>query len=225
MSQFIPAGNAGAPEALVPSMRIEIWSDVVCPWCYVGKRRFEQALAEFPGDVEVEYRAFELDPSPDRDPDESEAQMLARKFGRTEQQARQMLDEMTRTAAGEGLEFHYDTVVQANTFLAHQLIAYATSRGLGREAKERLLRAHFTDGLDVGDQDTLVRLADEIGLDGAADALASGAYAGTVREQQEQARAFGITGVPFFVIDRKYGVSGAQPSAAFLQVLQQAAAG
>ena len=210
-------------------MKVEIWSDVVCPWCYVGKRRFEQALARFagPADIEIEYRAYELDPSPGRDKTQTEAQLLAAKFGQSAADAERMLATMTQTAAGEGLSFDFATVVAANTFRAHQVIALAADRGVQGAVKERLLKAHFEQGLDVEDVETLARLGAEAGLD--ADevraALTDGRYAETVRAQQEDGRQLGITGVPFFVFDRTYGVSGAQPPEVFLEVLEKAAAG
>jgi len=210
-------------------MEIEIWSDVVCPWCYVGKRRFEKALTRFAGaeDVHIEYRAYELDPSPARDKTQSEAQLLAAKFGQSVADAEQMLAVMTKTAAGEGLAFDFTTVVSANTFTAHQVIALAAHHGVQGAVKERLLKAHFEQGLDVEDVDTLARLGAEAGLD--ADevraALGDGRYAETVCAQQEDARRLGITGVPFFVFDRKYGVSGAQSPEVFLEVLEKTAAG
>jgi predicted DsbA family dithiol-disulfide isomerase len=213
-------------------VRVEIWSDVVCPWCYVGKRRFEAALARFEhrDEVEVEWKAFELDPTTTSlpqgeavDPD-AMATLLSTKYGMGVEQAREMLTSMTATAAEEGLEYHLDRTVPANTFLAHQVIHLAAASGVQGAVKERLLRAHFTEGQAVGDPDVLVRLAAEAGLDAdrVRSALAEGSEAAAVRAQQQEARALGATGVPFFVVDRRYGVSGAQPADAFLQVLQQA---
>lgn len=210
-------------------MKIEIWSDVVCPWCYVGKRRFEKALARFAGagEVEIEYRAYELDPSPGRDKRQTQAQMLAAKFGQSVPEAERMLATMTKTAAGEGLAFDFATVVGANRFRAHQVIALAADRAVQGAVTERLLKAHFEQGLDVEDVETLATLGASAGLD--ADeiraVLADERYAETVRTQEEDARRLGITAVPFFVFDRKYGVSGAQPPEVFLEVLEKAAAG
>ncbi|HEX4015482.1 MAG TPA: DsbA family oxidoreductase [Frankiaceae bacterium] len=209
-------------------MKVEIWSDVVCPWCYIGKRRFEKALAEFAhrDDVEIEWKAFELDPSAVSGArhEGDYAGRLARKYGMDVEQARQMLDSMTATAAAEGLDFHFERAVRANTVDAHQVIHLAGLRGVQDAVKERLLRGYFTEGEAVADRETLVRLAAEAGLDASEvrSALEGQSYLPNVREDQREAQAFGISGVPFFVIDRKYGVSGAQPPAALLEVLEQA---
>ena len=210
-------------------MKVEIWSDVVCPWCYVGKRRFEQALARFThGDeVEVEWKSFELDPGArsaapgDGGPDY--ADRLAKKYSTTRAGAQQMLDSMTLAAAAEGLDFRFDLAVSANTFEAHQVIHLAAARGLQDQVKERLLRGYFTEGEAVGDRAVLVRLAAEAGLDAAEveKALEEQEYATAVRADEAEAGALGISGVPFFVIDRKYGVSGAQPADQLLQVLER----
>jgi predicted DsbA family dithiol-disulfide isomerase len=209
-------------------VKVEIWSDVVCPWCYIGKRRFEAALAQFPhrADVEVEWKAFELDPNATSGAQHEgdHAGRLARKYGMDVAQAKQMLETMTATAAAEGLEFHFERAVRANTVDAHQVIHLAGLRGVQDAMKERLLRAYFTEGEAVADRETLVRLAAEAGLatDEVRAALEDQTYLGAVRHDEQEATAFGISGVPFFVIDRKYGVSGAQPAAALLQVLEQA---
>jgi predicted DsbA family dithiol-disulfide isomerase len=212
-------------------VKVEIWSDVVCPWCYVGKRRFEAALARFPhrDAVEVEWKAFELDPTSVSAPAAAElpaddhAAKLARKFGTDLTSAKQMLAQMTQTAAGEGLDFHFERVRSANTVLAHQLIHLAGERGVQDAVKERLMRAYVVEGEAVGDPDTLVRLAAEAGLDEAEArrVLQEQTYLDAVRADQAEAKALGITGVPFFVIDRQYGISGAQPADALLQVLEQ----
>ena len=213
-------------------MKVEIWSDVVCPWCHIGKRRFEAALARFPHreHVEIEWKSFELDPgavsAPAGQPagPTEYAERLARKYGTTLQGAQQMTDTMTVQAAAEGLDFRFDQAVRANTFDAHQVIHLAGLRGVQDAVKERLLRAYFTEGEAVGDRETLARLAAEAGLD--ADevraALDDQRYAGAVRADEAEAGAIGISGVPFFVVDRKYGVSGAQPAEALLQVLERA---
>lgn len=204
--------------ALTPStpdrLRVDIWSDIACPWCYIGKRRFEAALAEFPhaDAVEVVWHSFELDAAaPARNP-LGMRDALARKYGRSASEAQAMMDHMTEVAAAEGLDYHFGAVQLANTFLAHQLIHFAAEHGQQDEMKERLLRAYFTEGAVMSDVDTLSRLAAEVGLDGRAAraALDSGQYAGAVRADEAQAQAFGISGVPFFVLGGKYGVSGAQ---------------
>jgi predicted DsbA family dithiol-disulfide isomerase len=207
-------------------MRVEIWSDVVCPWCYVGKRRFEQALASFPhrDEVEVVWRSFELDPAAPAGRTEGQAAHLAQKYGRTLEQAQDMLDSMTATAAQEGLDFRFDVMRGGSTFDAHRLLHLAAERGVQDALKERLLRATFTEGEPVSDPETLVRLAAEAGLDAdeARAVLRSGRYADEVRADQRDAQRFGISAVPFFVVDRTYGVSGAQPAAVLRQVLDRA---
>ena len=210
-------------------MKVEIWSDIACPWCYVGKRRFEAALAQFPhrDQVEVRWRSFELDPgavSAATAEESAYVDRLARKYGMSLPQSQQMLDSMTATASVAGLDFHFERAVAANTFDAHQVIHLAAEHGLQDAMKERLLRAHFTEGLPVGDRDTLVRLAAEVGVDAGETtrALESQAHAAAVRADEEEAGSLGISGVPFFVVDRTYGVSGAQPAEQLLSVLERA---
>jgi predicted DsbA family dithiol-disulfide isomerase len=207
-------------------VKVEIWSDIVCPWCYIGKRRFEAALAEFEhaDAVEIEYRAFELDPTPGRDKTITEAQMLANKFGIAPAQAEQMLADVTRQAQAVGLRFDFDHAIGANTFLAHQLLAYADEHGLQAATKERLLQAHFEQGADVEDLETLIRLGSEVGLepDEVRDVLSDNRYESTVRQQEQEAGALGIRGVPFFVIDRRFGISGAQSPETFTAALERA---
>ena len=223
---------APAPGAVDPAVKVEIWSDVVCPWCSIGKRRFEAALARFPhaGSVEVEWRAFELDPSAVSAPASQPAvpgdyaARLAAKYGTSVAQAQAMIDSMTAAAAAEGLDFHFERAVAANTADAHQVIHLGGLRGVQDAVKERLLRAYFTEGEAVGDREVLVRLGAEAGLDAGEvrAVLAEGRYLSVVRAEEAEAAALGITGVPFFVVDRKYGVSGAQPPEAILAVLERA---
>jgi len=207
-------------------MRVDIWSDVVCPWCYIGKRRFEQALARFPAadQVEVRWHSFELDPTSPGDRGGRYVDRLAEKYGRSTEQAQQMLDTMTTAASGEGLDFHFERARPSGTFDAHRLLHLAAERGVQDAVKERLLRATFTEGEPVADADTLVRLGAEAGLDPdeARTVLASDAYADDVRSDEAQAQQVGISGVPFFVVDGRYGVSGAQPPDLLLEVLQKA---
>ena len=207
-------------------MKVEIWSDVVCPWCAIGKRRFEKALAQFAhrDEVEVRWRSFELDPTAPREREGDLADHLAEKYGMSRENARGMEKQMSDTAAGEGWEFHLEHARNGNTFDAHRLIHLAAERGIQDAVKERLLKAYLTDGERIGDADTLAGLGAEAGLDAeeARAVLASDRYADEVRADEGQARAFGINGVPFFVIDRKYGVNGAQPAAALLEVLETA---
>lgn len=208
-------------------MRVEIWSDVVCPWCYIGKRRLEEALTRFgrEDEVQVEWRSFELDPSAVTQTGAGGyAERLAGKYGTDVAQAQRMLEQMAATAAVEGLDLRFEQAVHANTFDAHQVIHLAGLRGVQDAVKERLMLAYFTQGRPVGDRDELVALGEQAGLDAAEvrEALAAQTYASDVRSDEEQAQALGITGVPFFVVDRRYGVSGAQPAEALLQVLERA---
>jgi predicted DsbA family dithiol-disulfide isomerase len=209
-------------------LKVEIWSDVVCPWCYIGKRRFEAALERFPhrDEVEVEWKAFELDPtstSGTRSSAGDHARHISTKYGIDLAQAQGMLDNVTSNAAGEGLEVHFEKAIGANTFDAHQVIHLGGLRGVQDAVKERLMRAYFIEGEPVGDRETLIRLAQEAGLDPAEvrTALESQQYADDVRSDENDAKALGINGVPFFVVERKYGVSGAQPADALLEVLEQ----
>jgi len=205
-------------------MKVEIWSDVVCPWCYIGKRRFEQALERFPhaDEVEVTYRSFELDPGAPQQRTGTHDEHLARKYGMTVERAHQLNEQMTQTAAAEGLDFHFERIRGGNTFDAHRLLHHAAAQGKQLELKERLLLATFTEGEPVADRDALARLAKEVGIDDAEEVLASDRYSDDVRADEQQATAYGISGVPFFVVDGKYGVSGAQPADLLVQVLERA---
>ena len=206
-------------------IRVDIWSDVACPWCYIGKRRFESALGQFPqrDQVEVVWHSFELDPSARPLNPIAMRDGLAMKYSISPAQAQGSLDHMTQTAAQEGLEYHFDRVKLANTFQAHQLIHYAAEQGQGDAMKERLLRAYMSEGQNVNDLDTLQKLAAEVGLDAGAAraALEAGTYAQAVRYDEQQAQQLGITGVPFFVLGGKYGVSGAQAPETLLGALSQ----
>jgi predicted DsbA family dithiol-disulfide isomerase len=207
-------------------MRVDIWSDVVCPWCYIGKRNFEAALAGFEhgGDVEVRWRSFELDPRAPAVREGDYAVRLAQKYGVAVVDAERMVAAMTSAAAGAGLHFDFERARPGNTFDAHRLIHLAGERGVQDAVKERLLRATFTEGEPIGDRDTLVRLAGDAGLaEGeAAAVLDSDAYAAEVRADERQALELGITAVPFFVIDGIFGVPGAQPPDVLARVLQRA---
>jgi predicted DsbA family dithiol-disulfide isomerase len=207
-------------------MQVEIWSDVVCPFCYVGKRRFEAALAAFRhrDRVEVTWRSFELDPHAPRSVTGGLVDRLASKYGVPREQAAAMNANVVAMAAAEGIDFRVDDARPGNTLDAHRLLHHAAAHGLQDAANERLLRAYFSEGRAIGDRDTMVGLAAEVGLD--ADAvramLAGEAHVDDVRADEREAARFGIQGVPFFVIDRAYGVSGAQPVEAFAQVLERA---
>lgn len=206
-------------------MQVEIWSDVVCPWCYVGKRNFEAALSEFAhaDEVEVVWRAFELDPSAPTRRDLSMDEVLQRKYGMTAEAAQKANSQMTTLAASVGLEYHLDRVVLSNTFDAHRLIHLAATQGLGDAMKERLLRAYFTEGLAVGDHEVLTTLAAEVGLaPEAVEALWEGDdFAQEVRDDELRATDLGASGVPFFLIEGMLAVPGAQPPDVHLRALER----
>ncbi|HEU4697855.1 MAG TPA: DsbA family oxidoreductase [Gemmatimonadales bacterium] len=207
-------------------MKIEIWSDIACPWCAIGKRRFERALEQFePRDaVEVIWRSFELDPTAPRRHGQPQAELLAAKYGVPLAQAQAMNARMAGEAAKEGLRFDLDGAQVGNTFDAHRLIHFAAAEGRRDAVVDRLFRAYLAEGRAIGESDVLVEIAAEAGLDAAAvrAMLASDAYAAAVRADEARARMFGITGVPFFAIDERVGVSGAQPPEVLLEVLREA---
>ena len=207
-------------------LTVEIWSDVVCPWCYIGKRRFEAALEAFEhaDEVTVMWRSFELDQEAPRQPEGTAAERLAAKYGMSVERAETLNAEMTERAAGEGLEFHFETARGGNTFDAHRLIHLAATYGHQAAAQERLMRAYFTDGEAIADPETLIRLMTELGVEEAEarDVLATERFTDDVREDELLASQLGIQGVPFFVFERKLGVSGAQPPEVLVQALQRA---
>jgi predicted DsbA family dithiol-disulfide isomerase len=207
------------------AIKVDIWSDVQCPWCYIGKRKFEAAVAGFDGEVEIEYHSFELAPDTPVDFEGTPKQYLAERKGISAAQADEMLNRVTGIAASVGLDYDYDHVHQTNTIKAHELLHYAKSQGRQVDMKERLLKAYFVDGRHVGRIEDLADLASEIGLDRdeVVTALTDERYLADVKADVAQAEAYGINGVPFFVFDEKYGVSGAQDSATFANVLAQAA--
>jgi predicted DsbA family dithiol-disulfide isomerase len=211
------------PQKLV----VQVWSDVACPWCYIGKRRLEAALRQFDhaSDIGVLYRSFELDPSAPRVPAKAggHAEMLARKYGMSLPQAEEKLRQMTDLGKKENIDFHFDRLRHGNTFDAHRLIHMADEQGLQGAMKERLMRAYFSEGEAMNDTGTLARLAGEVGLDvAAARAMLTGkAFAEAVRADEETAHEAGIHGVPFFLIGR-YGVSGAQPAHFLAEALAKA---
>ena len=218
-------GNIRPGRRVRTLVRIEIWSDVVCPWCYIGKRRFEAALRRFPGaaDVTVTFRAFQLDPSAPPGAAMPVREVYERKFGPG--QADQIIDRVTAMAAEEGLTFHMDRAVRANTLLAHRLLWLAEQRGVQEAVKERLLRAYFGDGRNVGDPDTLADLAAECGLDReeVLGFLASDAGETEVAGDLTDALELGITAVPTYVFDGRWSVPGAQDPDTFLRVLERVA--
>jgi len=214
------------------TLQIDIWSDIACPWCLIGKRRFDRALAAFPhrDQVSVTYRSFQLDPSLPESWDGTETDYLAQVKGLDPAQVRQMLAQVTSVAAEEGLHYDFDALVVANSLKAHRLLHAArradeggTGAAVTVRLKEALLTGHFERGLDIGDDDSLVALAVDAGLPGAAarEALSDPALERAVQEDLAAARRLGIQGVPFYVLDGRYGISGAQPTEAFAQALAQ----
>jgi len=207
-------------------MKIEIWSDVICPWCYIGKRRFEMALADFAqrDEVQVIWRSFELNAKAPRQHPGTLNELLASKYGVSPQEAAAMNARVSGVAKEVGLEYHLEHARPGNTFDAHRLLHFAAARGLGDRATERVMHAYFSESLTVGDRAALARLAPEFGI-AESDALAmleSDAYADAVRADEARAAGFGISGVPFFVFDEQFGISGAQPVEVFAEALQQA---
>jgi predicted DsbA family dithiol-disulfide isomerase len=204
---------------------VEIWSDIACPWCYIGKRRFEAALARFEhrGEVRVIWRSFELDPEAPRERAGDRAVRLAEKYAITIERAREMEQQLTGVAASEGVEFRFDIARSGATFDAHRIIHLAGEHGLQDAMKERLLRAYFTEGELVSDHQTLARMAVEVGLaeDEVSETLAGERYAEQVRDDEQTASQLGIRAVPTFVIDRALAASGAQPPDALLDLLRQ----
>jgi predicted DsbA family dithiol-disulfide isomerase len=206
-------------------MQVEIWSDVVCPWCYLGKRYFEQALERFPhrDEVEVIYRSFELDPSAPPGVTTPTVETLAGKYGMGLEQAREAQRQMEQRAAQAGLTFRMEDLRSGSTRDAHRLLQLAGARGKGAELAERLHRAYFTDQASIFDHASLAGFAADVGLDRdeALAVLAGDQYAQAVEADEQVAYSLGVTGVPFFVIDRRYGISGAQPAETITQVLEQ----
>ena len=210
-------------ENVSEKIKVDIWSDVQCPWCYIGKRKFEAGAVIFGEEVEVEYHSYELSPDTPVDYHGSTIDYLSERKGMPIDQVRKMLDNVTGIAKGVGLDYDFEAVKQTNTVKAHELLHYAKAHGRQLEMKERLLKAYFVDGRHVGKIDDLADLAEETGFDRAdvVRSLTENEYLAAVKADQAQAIEFGIQGVPFFVIDGKYGVSGAQDAATFAQLLQQ----
>jgi predicted DsbA family dithiol-disulfide isomerase len=212
----------------VRKLRIDIWSDIACPWCYVGKRRLEASLALFAhrASVEVTWRAFELDPAapPVRDSSVSYAERLARKYGMSVSKAEVAIASMTQVAAADGLAFHFERVRSGNTFDAHRVLHLALERGVQDAVKERLLRGYMTEGVAIGDREALAELAGDAGLDReeVRALLASTRYGADVRADEEHAAQLGISSVPFFVIGGRHAASGAQPAKVLLGAFERA---
>jgi predicted DsbA family dithiol-disulfide isomerase len=225
---FLTPLPSSVPPTQMPSgkMLVEIWSDVVCPFCYIGKREFENALARFEhrDQVEVVWKSFELDPHAPERSEHDMYGMLASKYGITRDEAKARVAGVVQRAKTVGLDYQMDKAVMGSSFHAHRLIQYAKAKGKGDAAEERLFRAYFIEGKHIADKAVLAQLAGEIGLDKAEveKVLASSTYTDAVRADEREAQQLGIRGVPFFALDRKYGVSGAQSSDHFLQALRQA---
>ncbi|MCU1524854.1 MAG: disulfide bond formation protein DsbA [Microbacteriaceae bacterium] len=208
---------------MTEAIKVDIWSDVQCPWCYIGKRKFEAGAEQFGGDVEIEYHSFELAPDTPVDFEGTPIDYLSERKGMPVDQVEQMLARVTGIAAAVGLDYDYEHVHQTNTVKAHELIHYAKSKGRQLEMKERLLKAYFINGEHVGRIEDLADIAAEIGLDrdDVVRALESNEFLADVKADVALAGEYGIQGVPFFVIDGKYGVSGAQEAETFANVLSQ----
>lgn len=227
-SQFLQPLPGASSSKTVPTktMTIEIWSDVVCPFCYIGKHEFETALKQFAHKdaVNVVWKSFELDPNAPKRSEHDMYGMLVSKYGGTREDAKARVQGVVDRAKTVGLNYQMDKAIIGSSFDAHRLIQYAKTKGKGAEAEERLFKAYFMEGVHLADHTSLVRLAKEIGLDAkeVTDMLASTRFTEEVRAEEREAQQLGIRGVPFFVIDRKYGVNGAQQSAHFLGALEQA---
>ncbi|MDO5637412.1 MAG: DsbA family oxidoreductase [Myroides sp.] len=206
-------------------MKIEIWSDVMCPFCYIGKRHFEEALSKFSDKehIDIEWKSFQLDPTMPNVAEESQEDYLVKRKGMSRDQVQGMLQNVTAMAKEAGLDFNFDQSIMVNSQKAHQLIQFAKSKGLGNEIEERLFQAYFTEGKNVADEITLTELGIEIGLDENELQVAfnDDKYLYQMKQDIQEAQNIGVRGVPFFVFDRKYGVSGAQPTEAFLETLNK----
>ncbi|MEZ5119196.1 MAG: DsbA family oxidoreductase [Candidatus Nanopelagicales bacterium] len=220
------AGISRRGTLLSPFVMVEIWSDVVCPWCYIGTANLSKALEGFPGDVDVVYRSFQLDPGAPEEP-RSQIDYLGERYGGGREQALAMARQVTQVAARAGLDFHLEDTQAGQTLDAHRLLHLAADRGVQGALAERMFAAHFTEQRSIFDHASLLALAVEAGLEPSevTEVLASDRYLDAVRSDIEQAQAFGATGVPFFVVDRTYAVSGAQPPEVLLEVLERVRAG
>lgn len=207
-------------------MKIEIWSDVMCPFCYIGKKNFESAMAQFADKdhMEVVWRSYQLDPSIPEVANETYLEYLVKNKGMSPDQVKGMLENVTESAKQVGLDYRFDKAQMVNSQKAHQLIQFAKTKNLGDDAEERLFLAFFTEGKSISDTEILTQLGKDIGLDAQElqAAFTDNKYAQLVQDDIREAREIGVKGVPFFVIDRKYAVSGAQPPQAFLETLQKA---
>lgn len=207
-------------------MKVEVWSDIACPYCYLGKHHLEKALQEFEHreKVEVEYKSFELDRNAKINYNEDIFDLLAKKYGQTREWALKSAQSLANKGKEIGLQFNFEQLVPTNTFMAHRLIHFAESKGLGKEAKELLFEAYFRDGRHIGESEILVEIAKSLGFsqEETQAFLESDRYSAEVRDEEQLAARFGINGVPFFVINRKYGISGAQAVEYFKEALSKA---
>lgn len=207
-------------------MKIEIWSDIMCPFCYIGKRRFDDALAQFAhkDEIEIEWKSFMLSPELQTDPSKNINEFLAEHKGISIEEATGMNDYVANMAAEAGLTYHFDKAVVANSFNAHRFLHFAKQYGKQSEAEEKLFSAYFTEGKNIDDAQTLITISAQLGLDAAkfTNVMGSGAYAKDVIADIDEAQELGIRGVPFFVLNRKYAISGAQESAIFLDTIEKA---
>lgn len=206
-------------------MKIEVWSDYVCPFCYIGKRRLESALNQFEykNEVELIFKSFELNPNSKKKMDGNIHEIIAKKYGISVEQARVSNNQIVEQAKAVGINYNFDDLIPTNTFDAHRLSHYAKTKGKANELSERILKAYFVDALNISDYTTLASLAGEVGLDSheALKVLDSDQYGKEVRKDEENASRLGINGVPYFIFNNKYAVSGAQPSELFLEVLEK----
>lgn len=203
-------------------MKIDIWSDFACPFCYIGKRNLENALKEYKGEVEIEFHSFLLDPNAKRS-DVKPNESLARKYGVSAEEGQKMIDRVVAMAKDVGLDYNYDDLIETNTIKAHKLLQYSKEEKKDKAIKEAIFKAHFMDGLDIGDEEVLVDIAKKVGLDEgkSLEALNSEVYESMVDVDRYTAQQLQITSVPFFVIDMKRAIQGAQPKEAFLKVLRE----
>jgi len=207
-------------------LKVQIWSDIMCPYCYIGKRRIEGALAQFSHKeaVEIEWKSFQLDASFVASADDNMAEHLAEKYRKDKEWAQEMMDSMTQNAKNSGLDFHFEKAIMANSFNAHRLLHLAKKNKVSNELEELLFKAYLTDGKNINDLETLTQLGQQVGLDSKEIdiVLQSDAYAKEVKEDIEMAQSIGVQGVPFFVFDNKYAISGAQHVETFVKTLEKA---
>ena len=207
-------------------LKVQIWSDIMCPFCYIGKRRIEEALSlfEHKDAVAIEWKSFQLDATFKASADDNMVDHLAEKYGKEKDWAQGMLDNMTQNAKNAGLDFHFEKAISANSFNAHRLLHLAKKYQLANDLEELLFKAYLTEGKNINDNSTLKELGVSVGLNAVEidEVLNSDAYGNDVKKDIQNANAIGVQGVPFFVFDNKYAVSGAQPATAFLEILQKA---